>query len=175
MRVGSKRNAYVYILSLRAYIETANNNTTKFRFSAHHNCFVSKLDNDQLNTSDLHIEHNSQLLRTEEQRGEAFLSRFIEQCSQQHLQERREARSELDAVIGAGVEPAFTSQDPDEAIRRLSDTARGPGRLRFQGMSEDHRRSLLADINASIASGTVPDRQFSPNLVRTIAAWEGTG
>ena len=137
-----------------AYIESANNNTTMFWR------FVSTLGGDQPNTSGLHIEHNGQLLRTEEQRGEAFLSRFIEQCSQQDLQERREARAELDAVIGAGAEPpAFTSQDLDDAIRRLSDTACGPDRLRagdFRALSEEHRRSLLADINASIASGTVP-------------------
>ena len=60
--------------------------------------FVSTLDNEQASTSGLHIEHNGQVLQTEEQRGEAFLTRFIDQCSQPDLPERRQARAELDAA-----------------------------------------------------------------------------
>ncbi|KAF0305316.1 Dipeptidyl peptidase 1 [Amphibalanus amphitrite] len=137
-----------------AYIDNANNNTTMFWR------FVSTLDNDQPNTSGLHIEHNGTMLRTEEQRGEAFLGRFIDQCSQQDLRERQEARSELDAVISEATEPpTFTAEDLDEAIRRLSDTACGPDRLRagdFRALTEVHRRSLLAEINTSVACGTIP-------------------
>ncbi|KAF0307987.1 putative RNA-directed DNA polymerase from transposon X-element [Amphibalanus amphitrite] len=137
-----------------AYIDNVNNNTTMFWR------FVSTLDSDQPNTSGLHIEHNGTMLRTEEQRGEAFLGRFIDQCSQQDLRERQEARSELDAVISEATEPpTFTAEDLDEAIRRLSDTACGPDRLRagdFRALTEVHRRSLLAEINTSVACGTIP-------------------
>ncbi|KAF0314667.1 putative RNA-directed DNA polymerase from transposon BS [Amphibalanus amphitrite] len=122
--------------------------------------FVSSMSGDSPRCSGLQIEHNGRILRTEADRGEAFLDRFVQQCSQDDHAAREQLRSALDDAIDIrGTPPAFTAQDLEQAIARLSDTSCGPDRLRssdFRALSDQERRALLEEMNSSIATGTIP-------------------
>ena len=122
--------------------------------------FVASMSGDSPRCSGLQIEHNGRILRTEAERGEAFLERFVQQCSRDDHAAREELRSVIDdAVEASGAPPAFTTQDLQHAIARLSDTSCGPDHLRssdFKALSAQERRVLLEEVNSSIATGTIP-------------------
>ena len=100
------------------------------------------------------------ILKTNAEKGAAFLERFIQQSDQQNASERKEILDNLHKKVErCGQDEKITEEDLLMAIKKLRDTAPGPDRVRnteFKTLSDEHQNELLELYNESLENGNIP-------------------
>jgi len=101
-------------------------------------------------------------LVTDEERGKAFLERYLKQTDQNNLEERRRIKEELSRLVEAGPpmdECKFTVDDIRAMTKEAKISAPGPDGVRYDKIGElsDADIQEIADLfNRSMSTGDIP-------------------
>ena len=105
---------------------------------------------------------NGVRLKTNEQKGQALLGRFIQQNKQNNLEERKHTVSDLNSTLAeSDPDNEITEDEFIEALRRSGkDTAPGPDKVRYsdiKNLTEEDRTELYAIYHESFPNGYIPE------------------
>ena len=130
--------------------------------------FVRDMCGNRSAQSHLQIQDGDRSLRTDEERGKAFLSRFLQQCGHSDMDARRAAIDDLSASTASLSPPRFSEADLNRAIAGLGKIAPGPDGLTpetFNGLCRTDRKKLLSELNSSVLTGVIPAEWLDSFLV----------
>ena len=117
--------------------------------------------------------------KTSEEKGSALLQHFVQQSSQNNLDERKAVWKGLDRPLTeAGSNDLHTKLEFAEALSRLiKDTAPGPGKVKYsdiKNLSVDDKGELFTLHEESVTTGQVPEDWSHSYWARVIASWTDT-
>ena len=144
----------------KSFFDTRNRDTTLTHFWQYYRQIEGCAAN--TNTPDL-IDASGAVLKTSKEKGLALLQRFVQQSSQNDLDERKAVWKELDRTpTEAGSnDDLITELEFTEALSGLSkDTAPGPDRVKYsdiKNLSVDNKSELFRLYEESFATGQVPE------------------
>ena len=122
--------------------------------------FIGSMGDSKPQTSSMQMVAGSRILRTDEEKGSAFLQRFVSQCSRGDMTRRDEAIRDLSSRLPQLASPElFSMDDLTRAIERIGQVSSGPDRIpasALKNLSAQSKSRLLSEINESLVSGTVP-------------------
>ena len=107
------------------------------------------------------LDASGAVLKTNSEKGSAFLDRFLEQSDQKNAGERKTLLAGLTRTLERnGHDEQITTEEFSAAIARLKNTAPGPDGVRnvdIQHLSEEEKRELLSIYRESFDRGMIPE------------------
>ena len=111
-------------------------------------------------TPDLHGP-SGQVLKTNGEKGEALLVRFIEQSDQKNVADRKSWLSSMNAQIERmGNDDSIMQHELTEALARCKNTAPGPDKVKnadIRNLPEEEKVKLFQMYEESLKTGIIPD------------------
>ena len=109
-------------------------------------------------------------LETDEEKGKAYLTRYIQQTHQTNRQERIDTLEIMQHAVPRNLEygDPVTEEVVKGTISRAKDSAAGPDGLRYKhlkGASESDLKEIVKNFNASLATGEIPDQWLHSYLM----------
>ncbi|XP_043195193.1 uncharacterized protein LOC122366724 [Amphibalanus amphitrite] len=131
--------------------------------------FIGSMGDSKPQTSSMQMVAGSRILRTDEEKGSAFLQRFVDQCSRGDMSRRDEAIRDLSSRLPQlAPSELFGMDDLTRAIERIGQVSPGPDRIpasALKNLSAQSKSRLLSEINESLVSGIVPTEWCDSVLV----------
>ncbi|KAF0304940.1 putative RNA-directed DNA polymerase from transposon BS [Amphibalanus amphitrite] len=131
--------------------------------------FIGSIGDSKPQTSSMQMVAGSRILRTDEEKGSAFLQRFVDQCSRGDMARRDEAIRDLSSRLPQlAPSELFGMDDLTRAIERIGQVSPGPDRIpasALKNLSAQSKSRLLSEINESLVSGIVPTEWCDSVLV----------
>ena len=116
--------------------------------------------NNNHTTPDL-VDATGTVLKTNSEKGSAFLGRFLEQSDQKNIGERKTLLAGLTRALEMnGHDAEITTEEFSAALGRLKNTAPGPDGVKntdLQSLSEEEKAELLSIYSDSLDNGMIPE------------------
>lgn len=117
-------------------------------------------------------DESGKTLLTDEEKGRAFLDRFVHQTHQGNIDSRKEVERDVSSVLTpevyANYEDEISREEVSRTIKRAKDSAGGPDGVRYCHMKEaddEMIEEMTKDFNMSISTGKIPEEWLHSWLI----------